>query len=93
MAKDATTVSADGASGLIKPVADDAHAMEREERAIEQSIGDTLLPREAGAEPPVEPGEAFENQGEFPGLTDQGEGRRGPRAGAPEEPSGTGQDA
>lgn len=83
MAKDATTVRADGAGGLIKPETDDAHAMEREERAVEQSIGDTLLPREAGAEAPVEPEEAFENQGEFPGLTDQGEGRRGPRVDAP----------
>jgi len=92
MAKDAAAVRSGEGGSLIKPKTDDAHAMEREERAVEESIDDTLLPRDAGAEPPVEPEDAFENQGEFPGLTDQGEGRRGPRDEPPEEPSGTGQD-
>lgn len=38
----------------------------------------TLLPADDGADPPVEPAIAFENQGEFPSLTDQGEALPGP---------------
>jgi len=45
--------------------------------AIEESQTATLVPADRGE--PVEPPEAFENQAEFPGLTDQGEGANGPK--------------
>jgi hypothetical protein len=44
--------------------------------AIEESQTATLVPADRGE--PVEPPEAFENQAEFPTLTDQGEGANGP---------------
>lgn len=50
----------------------EAHwTMAREMVAVEDSFADTLLPVEA--DDPVEPAIALENQGEFPGLADQGE--------------------
>lgn len=50
----------------------DAHwTMAREMVAVEDSLNSTLLPIEAGDE--VEPAIALDNQGEFPGLADQGE--------------------
>jgi hypothetical protein len=46
----------------------------RELVAIEDSQGDTLLPRDTGAEAPVEePEEALRNLADMPNLTDQGE--------------------
>ncbi len=46
----------------------------REIIAIEDSQGDTLLPRDTGAEEPVEDAdEALRNLADFPNLTDQGE--------------------
>ncbi|HYD32913.1 MAG TPA: DUF2934 domain-containing protein [Azospirillaceae bacterium] len=59
----------------------DAHwDMAREEIAAKDNLTGTLMPNPATAEVdrtfregPVEPLEAVENQGEFPGLTDQGE--------------------
>ena len=46
----------------------------REIIAIEDSEGDTLLPRDFGAEEPIEePEEALRNLADFPNLTDQGE--------------------
>jgi hypothetical protein len=46
----------------------------REIIAIEDSQGDTLLPRNTGAEEPVEEAdEALRNMADFPNLTDQGE--------------------
>lgn len=46
----------------------------REIIAIEDSQASTLKPRRSGAKPPVEePAEALRNEGEVPGLTDQGE--------------------
>jgi len=50
----------------------------RELVAIEDSQKTTLRspPKEDGE--PAEPPEAFENQGDVPGLTDQGEGEPGP---------------
>lgn len=46
----------------------------REIIAIEDSQGDTLLPRDTGAEEPIEePDEAIRNLGDMPNLTDQGE--------------------
>ena len=50
----------------------DAHwTMAREMVAIEDSFETTLLP--IGGGEPVEPAIALDNQGEFPGLADQGE--------------------
>jgi hypothetical protein len=50
----------------------EAHwTMAREMVAIEDSLGSTLLPVQEGDT--VEPAIAIENQGEFPGLADQGE--------------------
>ena len=40
--------------------------------ALHDSMGDTLLPREAGAFEPEEPTQAVENNGDLPGITDQG---------------------
>lgn len=46
----------------------------REIIAIQDSQADTLLPRDSGAEEPIEDAdEALRNVGEFPNLTDQGE--------------------
>ena len=46
----------------------------REMVAIEDSQADTLLPRDAGADTPIEePAEALQNLGDMPNLTDQGE--------------------
>ena len=46
----------------------------REIIAIQDSQGDTLLPRVAGAEEPIEDAdEALRNLADFPNLTDQGE--------------------
>lgn len=50
----------------------DAHwTMAREMVAIEDSLDTTLLP--IGGGEPVEPAIALDNQGEFPGMADQGE--------------------
>lgn len=52
----------------------DHWAQAREIIAVQDSQADTLLPRDAGAEEPIEDAdEALRNVGEFPGLTDQGE--------------------
>lgn len=52
----------------------DAHwVMAREMVAIEDSYASTLLPVAQTAGDSVESGIALENQGEFPGLADQGE--------------------
>ena len=40
--------------------------------ALHDSMGDTLLPRETGAFEPEEPTQSVENNGDIPGLTDQG---------------------
>ena len=45
----------------------------REIIAIEDSQGSTLLPRNTGAEEPVEDRQAATNYGDMPNLTDQGE--------------------
>ncbi|MBV8964015.1 MAG: DUF2934 domain-containing protein [Hyphomicrobiales bacterium] len=50
----------------------------RELIAIEDSQKTTLRAPPKEDEVPAEPPEAFENQGDVPGLTDQGEGRPGP---------------
>ena len=50
----------------------------RELIAIEDSQKTTLRPPPRQDEEPVEPPEAFENQADVPGLTDQGEGEAGP---------------
>jgi hypothetical protein len=47
--------------------------------AIEDSQLSTLRPPGPPSGEPVEPPEAYENQGEFPDLTDQGEAQSGPR--------------
>ncbi len=44
----------------------------REIIATEDSYASTLLPRETGAEEPVEPAVAVESLGDLPNLTDQG---------------------
>jgi len=59
----------------------------REIVALKDSFDKTLEPRQTGAEPPEEPTLAVENQGEFPGLADQGEGFRVPRNRPLEEPA------
>lgn len=41
--------------------------------AIEDSQASTLLPRDTGAQEPIEPRQAVENYGDVPNLTDQGE--------------------
>ncbi len=40
--------------------------------ALHDSMGDTLLPRDTGAFEPEEPSQSVENNGDIPGLTDQG---------------------
>ena len=42
--------------------------------ALHDSMGDTLLPRESGAFEPEEPTQSVENNGDVPGITDQGRG-------------------
>jgi len=67
--------------------ADDHWQMARQELAIEDADGGPTLPNpiaETGSDVApggegVEPLEAVENQGEFPGLTDQGEEQQYPR--------------
>jgi hypothetical protein len=44
----------------------------REIIAIEDSQASTLLPRETGAEEPIEPAVAIDSLGDVPNLTDQG---------------------
>ncbi|WP_062228320.1 DUF2934 domain-containing protein [Aureimonas frigidaquae] len=50
----------------------------REIVALKDSFSSTLQPLEETTDDPVEPSIAFENQGEFPEMTDLGEGARGP---------------
>jgi hypothetical protein len=50
----------------------------REIIALQDVGGPPLVDLAETLEEPVEPVEAFENQGEFPGLTDQGEEQPGP---------------
>ncbi|RIY03241.1 DUF2934 domain-containing protein [Aureimonas flava] len=50
----------------------------REIVALKDSYGSTLTPVANSLEQEAEPAVAFENQGEFPGLTDMGDGARGP---------------
>lgn len=71
----------------------EAHwAQAREIVALRDSFGSTLRPVAETVDEPVEPAIAFENQGEFPGLTDLGDGPRGPswdaakNAGSPAAP-------
>ena len=53
---------------------DDHWIQAREIIAIQDSEGTTLLPRDTGAEEPIEePQEALRNLADFPNLTDQGE--------------------
>ncbi|MBU0724584.1 MAG: DUF2934 domain-containing protein [Alphaproteobacteria bacterium] len=62
----------------------------RELAAIEQNQSTTTRPRPAGTRAkrsqPVEPLEALENQGDFPGLADQGEESRPPKRRARQKP-------
>ncbi len=50
----------------------------REIIALEDAGGPPTLPLDKTLDEPVEPAIAFENQGEFPGLTDQGDAPAGP---------------
>jgi hypothetical protein len=50
----------------------------REIIALEDAGGAPTIPLEKTIDDPVEPAIAFENQGEFPELTDQGDNRSGP---------------
>ncbi|WP_181700247.1 DUF2934 domain-containing protein [Chthonobacter albigriseus] len=57
----------------------DAHWEEaREIIAIQDAFETTLIPVEESTRDVVEPAIAFENQGEFPDLADEGEGKGGP---------------
>jgi hypothetical protein len=47
--------------------------------AIEDGQRQTLRPPGPASGEPVEPPEAYENQGDFPELTDQGESQNGPK--------------
>lgn len=62
----------------------------RELAAIEENQHAATKPRPAGTRTkraqPVEPPEALENQGDFPGLADQGEESRPPRRGGRKKP-------
>ena len=51
----------------------DHWAQAREIIAIQDGLSDTLLPRNTGAEEPIEPTQAVEPYGDVPNLTDQGE--------------------
>jgi hypothetical protein len=53
--------------------ADTHWVMAREMVAIEDSYQTTLRPLSETIDEPVEPGIALENQGDFPGMADQGE--------------------
>lgn len=53
----------------------------REIVALEDAGGSPTIPLEKTLDDPVEPAIAFENQGEFPELTDQGDNRPGPEIG------------
>ncbi len=52
---------------------EDHWAQAKEIIAIQDSLSDTLLPRDTGAEEPIEPTQAVEPYGDMPNLTDQGE--------------------
>lgn len=52
---------------------EDHWAQAREIIAIQDGLSDTLLPRNTGAEEPIEPTQAVEPYGDVPNLTDQGE--------------------
>ncbi len=51
----------------------DHWAQAKEIVAIQDSLDDTLLPRDTGAQEPIEPTQAVEPYGDIPNLTDQGE--------------------
>ena len=53
----------------------------REIVALEDAGGSPTIPLDKTLDDPVEPAIAFENQGEFPELTDQGDNRPGPEIG------------
>lgn len=48
-----------------------------------EDVGEPVIPLQETAETPVEPKQAFENQGEFPDLADQGEGSPAPELRVP----------
>ena len=52
---------------------EDHWAQAKEIIAIQDGLSDTLLPRNTGAEEPIEPTQAVEPYGDMPNLTDQGE--------------------
>ena len=52
---------------------EDHWAQAKEIIAIQDGLSDTLLPRNTGAEEPIEPTQAVEPYGDVPNLTDQGE--------------------
>jgi hypothetical protein len=62
---------------------DDARSLVEQEEALEAS---SLKPVNGG-EPEAEPAIAFENQGEFPTLTDQGDSVAGPTTAALADPA------
>ncbi|WP_082653197.1 DUF2934 domain-containing protein [Aureimonas sp. AU22] len=64
----------------------------REIVALKDSYGATLTPVDETLEDKPEPAVAFENQGEFPELTDIGEGARGPSWQAARETTGANDD-
>ena len=52
---------------------EDHWAQAKEIIAIQDSLSETLLPRNTGAEEPIEPTQSVEPYGDVPNLTDQGE--------------------
>lgn len=60
------------------------HWDEAKEIVALEGVGEPTEPLTESVEPVIEPKEAFENQGEFPSLDDQGEGERGPTRDAQE---------
>ena len=54
------------------------HWDEAKEIIALEDVGEPTLRVEDSVATPVEPAVAFENQGDVPGLNDQGEGRSGP---------------
>lgn len=60
----------------------------REIVALKDSFASTLQPLEETTADTVEPALAYENQGEFPEMTDLGEGTRGPSWAAAKETAG-----
>ncbi len=54
------------------------HWDEAKEIVALEDVGEPTLKLEDSLGTPVEPAVAFENQGDVPGLDDQGEGRAGP---------------